>query len=138
MRGRVDEARNLHRYLVQCKRYRPEDIILLTDDQNGIHGQPTREHILKALAWLSQHAYPGERVVVYYSGHGRISAKGSKRRNQQQVISNEGEEETIYPVDFRCFKEGMIKGEVLQEILEPCRRKGAKLSLIIDTHAAVS
>jgi len=64
--------------------------------------------------------------------------KGSKKRNQQEVISNEGEGETIYPVDFRCFKEGMIKSEVLQEILEPCRRKGAKLSVIIDTHTAVS
>ena len=75
--------------------------------------------------------------MVYYSGHGRISVKGSKRSKQQQVILDEGENETIYPVDFRCFREGMIKPEVLDELLEPCRRKGAKLTIVMDVHAAV-
>ncbi|RMZ87213.1 hypothetical protein DV736_g5558, partial [Chaetothyriales sp. CBS 134916] len=135
MKGRTDEARNLSCYLQQVKNYTPESIILLTDDQNGPFGQPTKRNILSALHWLGEHAQQGERLVLYYSGHGRIPAVGKKNTRTKQ--GRQDEIETIYPVDFRSFKEGMIKPEELEELLEPVRRKGAKLTLILDTHAGV-
>ena len=143
MTARVDEARNLHSYLIRCKHYRPEDIILLTDDQNGVFGQPTREHIIKALTWLSAKAYQDEKIVVYYSGHGKMGVKGKKRSSSDKgkgsvaVVGGDEEGETMYPVDFRCFREGTIRPEVTEDLLEPARRKGAKLTIIMDTHGGV-
>ena len=136
MKGRTDEARNLRSYLQQVKHYTPESIIFLSDDQNGPFGQPTKRNILSALHWLGEYTYQGERLVIYYSGHGKVPAVGKKstgRANQ----GRQDEIETIYPVDFRSFKEGMIKPEELEQLLEPVRSKGAKLTLILDTHAGV-
>ena len=170
MKGRTDEARNLARYLEQIKRYRKSDILLLTDDQNGPHGQPAKRNILGALFWLSQHAVQGEKLVLYYSGHGAVATQGrgaKKNKNKKintkavgkgrgkgkgkavekgaEAVGEEGEGEvgeededeeleTIYPVDFRTFKEGMIKPAELQAMLRPARDKGAKLTLILDAH----
>ncbi|ETN42876.1 uncharacterized protein HMPREF1541_02034 [Cyphellophora europaea CBS 101466] len=141
MRGRVDEARNLSRYLQQVKRYRKEDIILLTDDQNGPFGQPTKKNVLGALFWLAKNAQQGEKLVIYYSGHGSVSinkkkAKGKKPSRSSPATADE-EMETIYPVDFRSFKEGMIKPSELQEILKPANDKGAKLTIILDAHTGM-
>ncbi len=138
MKGRTDEARNLSSYLQRVKNYTPESIILLTDDQNGPFGQPTKGNILNALHWLGEHAFEGERIVVYYSGHGKLPAVGKKSSSARATQGQQDEMETIYPVDFRSFKEGMIKSEELEALLEPVRRKGAKLTLILDTHAGIA
>lgn len=139
MKGRIDDARNLSRYLQQIKRYRREDIILLSDDQNGSFSQPTKKNILTALMWLVKNAQPGEKLILYYSGHGRISMKDKKKQrkgSRGSIVSTQDEEmETIYPADFREFKEGMIKPEELEEILKPAKEKGAKITIILDTHA---
>ena len=136
MKGRTDEARNLRNYLQQVKHYTSESIILLTDDQNGPFGQPTKSNILNALHWLGEHAFQGERIVLYYSGHGKLPAVGKK--NTRAAQGQQDEIETIYPVDFRSFKDGMIKSEELEALLEPVRRKGARLTLILDTHAGIA
>lgn len=137
MRGRVDEARNLARYLEQVKGYQKENIMLLTDDQNGPNGQPTKRNILGALFWLAKHAQQGEKLVLYYSGHGRVSTQkknGQKSSRKRSPPVADDDIETIYPVDFRSFKEGMIKPSELEEILRPAREKGAKLTIILDAH----
>jgi len=136
MKGRVDEARNLARYLEQVKSYRKEDIMLLTDDQNGPNGQPTKGNILGALFWLAKQAQEGEKLVLYYSGHGRVSTqkKDGTKASRKTPPAAESDIETIYPVDFRSFKEGMIKPAELDEILKPAREKGAKLTIILDAH----
>ena len=160
MHHRVDEARNLARYLTQVKHYPAQNIMLLTDDQNGPNGQPTKHNILGALFWLARNAREGEKLVLYYSGHGRV-ATAKKRRGRgagaaakgkgKGKIGDDAQEaqgekdaqqdedeadglETIYPVDFRSFKEGMIKPSELQQILKPARDVGAKLTIILDAH----
>jgi hypothetical protein len=177
MPHRVDEARNLARYLRQVKHYPPQNMMLLTDDQNGPNGQPTKRNILGALFWLARNAVSGERLVLYYSGHGSVGrqggrgggrgrsgkkaakqAKGGRKgkgkgkaredgdegRDGEGVDGEEEEEEeegdgleTIYPVDFRSFKEGMIKPAELKEILAPAREAGAKLTIILDCGVGV-
>jgi hypothetical protein len=89
------DARNLYTYLIQAKHYAPENIILLTDDQNGVYGQPTRKNILKALDWVGEAGSTTtspvdrkgkgpatgtqEKVVIYYSGHGQVSTQGKSK-----------------------------------------------------------
>ncbi len=140
MKGRTDEARNLSSYLQQVKHYKSESIILLTDDQNGPFGQSAKRNIVNALHWLGQHAFHGERLVLHYSGDGKVPVVGKNASSGRPILGQEVEIETIYPVDFRSFKEGMIKSEELQvqELLEPVKRKGAKLTLILDTPAGIA
>ena len=82
--------------------------------------------------------------MLYYSGHGKVPAVGKGKGSGGNGGRSKGKEaavdemETIYPVDFRSFKEGMIKPEELEDLLEPIRRKGAKLTLILDSHAGVA
>lgn len=182
------DARNLFTYLTQIKRYTPENIILLTDDQNGAYGQPTRKNILDALSWIGEtagrtharerdsgrragrdrdsrpmHPQAQEKVVIYYSGHGKVAAmnkhpkptsknsKSSSRHSHSHTDSHhasqndnvDGEEaesslETIYPVDFRSFPRGMITPEEMEETLRPAMRRGVKMTVIFDACAAVS
>ncbi len=136
MRGRTDEARSVCNYLQQVQHYDPKSVILLTDDQNGHFSQPNKRNILNALWWLGEYAFQGETIVIYYSGHGEHLAT----KNGELLKTRKGQDkvESIYPVDFRCFQNGMIKPGELEQFLEPIKRKGAKLTLMLDTHAAMA
>jgi metacaspase-1 len=148
LRQSCRDARNLFTYLTQIKGFNKRDVILLTDDQNGVFGQPTRKNILDALSWVGENAERGEKVVIYYSGHGKVAAQGKKGKapSKSSRGGRHGEEkegamaegETIYPVDFRSFPRGMITPEELEERLKPAQRRGVKLTVILDTHAAVA
>lgn len=153
LKGSTDEARNLSRYLQQVKHYRKEDIILLSDAQNGPFSQPTKKNILAALIWLAKNAKQGEKLILYYSGHGKVSLKEKKTKGKgkakatapgrkgsgtsTQAGAEPDEMETIYPVDFRSFEKGMITPEDLEEILKPAKEKGARLTIILDAHAGL-
>ena len=85
--------------------------------------------------------------MIYYSGHGKVAAQGkagsksSRNRHSEKGKGTENamnEGETIYPVDFRSFPRGMISPEEFEERLKPAQRRGAKLTVILDTHAAVA
>ena len=135
MKGRTDEARSLCEYLQQVKHFKPESIILLTDDQNGHFGQPTKQNIRNALKWLGEHAFRGEKIVIYYTGHGQLpSIKEGKLMEAQGKQSGIG---SMYPVDFRSSQEGIINAAEFEELLKPVKRKGAKLTLIYDTQAGI-
>ena len=129
LRKACRDARNFFTYLTQVKHYRPEDMIFLTDDQNGVHSQPTRQNILDAISWIGIHAEPAETAVIFYSGHGSVATQG-------QVQSQE-DVQTIYPVDFRKFPKGMITEEEFHERLKPAQMRGAKLIVVLDTCVAV-
>lgn len=99
------DARNLYTYLIQAKHYAPENIILLTDDQNGVYGQPTRKNILNAMNWIGEkagintndtspdHKCKGhadrtqEKVLIYYSGHGRVSTQGKSKSSNASAAA---------------------------------------------------
>ena len=146
LRQSCRDARNLFTYLTQIKGYRAQDIILLTDDQNGVFGQPTRKNILKALTWVSEKSEPDDKAVIYYSGHGKVATQGKagskssrsrhSEKGKDESAMNEGE--TIYPVDFRSFPRGMITPEEFGETLKTAQRRGVKMTVILDTHAAVA
>ena len=153
-----DSARNLGNYLQQSKGFREEDILLLADDYRGANCEPTKRNIIIALAWLVKNVQQGERLILYYSGHGTVSLKAEEKKRASngrkgiidQMNSGLGSDtgavpdidadadedlEAIFPVDFRAFKEGMITGKQLNEFLAPAKAKGAQLTIILDTHA---
>ncbi len=135
MRGRTDEARSLCEYLRQVKHYAAGSVILLTDDQTGLFGQPTKRNILNALSWLGEYAFQGERIVISYSGHGQLPVIGHDKSSGTQIMHNDTG--SMYPVDFRYFEGGIIKAEELEKFLIPIKRKGAKLTFIFDTQVGI-
>ena len=136
MRGRTDEARSMCEYLQQVKHYAAGSVILLTDDQTGLFGQPTKHNMLHALRWLGEYAFEGEKIVIYYSGHGQLPVVGHESTIKTPVTQYETV--SMYPVDFRYSADGMIKSTELDELLMPMKRKGAKLTIILDTQVGIA
>ena len=131
MRGRTDEARSMSEYLQQVKHYAAGSVILLTDDQTGLFGQPTKRNILHALRWLGERAFQGEKIIIYYSGHGQLPVFGQGKSSRSQIT--QCETGNMYPVDFRYSADGIIKSAEFDELLIPLKRKGTKLTIILDT-----
>ena len=136
MRGRTDEARSMCEYLQQVKHYAAASVILLTDDQTGLFGQPTKRNILHALTWLGAHTFEGEKIVIYYSGHGQLPVVG--QGNTPDAPSMQHEIGSMCPVDFRSSADGVIKSTEFDELLVPMKRKGARLTIILDTQVGIA
>lgn len=63
--GAVADARRMQEYLIADVSYAAEDVLLLID------GAATRAAILSGIEdWLIAGTQPGERVLLYYAGHG--------------------------------------------------------------------
>ena len=121
-------------YLQQVKNYTARSVVLLTDDQTGLFGQPTKHNILHALRWLGEYAFQDEKLVIYYSGHGHVPVD---RPGTTTKPTTQDETGTMYPVDFRDFVDGIITSAELDELLMPIKRRGAKLTVILDSQVAV-
>ncbi|EXJ81362.1 hypothetical protein A1O3_07653 [Capronia epimyces CBS 606.96] len=123
LQGCVDDVKNMSAYLSQAFGYPRENMVTLTDDQYGLHSQPTKANILRAMHWLVQDARPSDVLFFYYSGHGG------------QALGDDGGEgnrdQVIYPVDFRA--DGVIQGEELHRIMVKSLAPGVGLTIMIDT-----
>ncbi|KAK1926005.1 putative metacaspase [Papiliotrema laurentii] len=92
--GCINDAHNVQKFLCERYNYRPEDMVILTDDSRNPRQIPTRANILQAIGWLVQGAQPNDALFFHYSGHG----------GQTQDLDgdeDDGYDEVIYPVDFK-------------------------------------
>lgn len=91
LRGCINDARNIQQFLCSHFGYKPEDIVMLTDDQQDWRKMPTRQNIIDAMQWLVRGAAPNDSLFFHYSGHG----------GQTQDLNgdeDDGHDEVIYPV----------------------------------------
>ncbi|KAJ7137203.1 caspase domain-containing protein [Mycena epipterygia] len=70
LRGCVNDAKHIFSFLVRYAGYRPEDIVVLTDDSPHARAQPTRQNMIDAMHWLVKRAQPHDALFFHYSGHG--------------------------------------------------------------------
>ncbi|KAH8879750.1 hypothetical protein GQ53DRAFT_671441, partial [Thozetella sp. PMI_491] len=117
LRGCTADVRNMTNYLVENFGYHRQDMILLTDDQQGPVSQPTKQNILRALHWLVKGARPNDSLFFYYSGHGPNTGLDG---------------EFIYPVDFRQF--GHISDEEMHRIIVQPLQSGVHLTVMFDSY----
>ncbi len=68
LRGCINDVKNVSTFLMETYGYKREDMVLLTDDQNMPSGQPTKQNILRAMAWLVAGAQPNDSLFLHYSG----------------------------------------------------------------------
>lgn len=124
--GCINDANNVKRFLQLTYHYRDEDIVLLTDDARNPAQIPTRQNILRAMGWLVAGAQPNDSLFFHYSGHG----------GQTQDLDgdeDDGNDETIYPCDFKQTQPGHIVDDEMHDIMVRPLPAGCRLTAIFDS-----
>ncbi|KAG5363747.1 Metacaspase-1 [Yarrowia sp. B02] len=124
LRGCINDVHNLQRYLVQRAGYKPDDMVILTDDQRDQRSIPTKQNILQACQWLVKGAQPNDSLVFHFSGHGG-------QEKDLDGDEDDGYDECIYPVDFQ--RAGSIIDDVLHDILVKTLPPGCRLTALFDS-----
>ncbi|KAF3907481.1 Metacaspase-1A [Arthrobotrys entomopaga] len=124
LNGCINDVMNVRNFLIQAYKYRPEDMVILTDDQSNPLSIPKRDNILRAMKWLVQDAQPNDSLFFHFSGHGG------------QVKDLDGDEadgydETIYPVDYQT--KGHIVDDLMHDIMVKPLKPGVRLTAIFDS-----
>ncbi|KAF8896346.1 peptidase C14 [Infundibulicybe gibba] len=124
LRGCINDAQNIQRFLCTNYGYKKEDIVMLTDDATNPRQLPTKANILSAMQWLVNGAAPNDSLFFHCGlGHGG------------QVKDHDGDEgdgydEVIYPV---CFQNGEIVDDLMHKIMVKPLPAGCRLTAIFDS-----
>ncbi|KIY73849.1 hypothetical protein CYLTODRAFT_416504 [Cylindrobasidium torrendii FP15055 ss-10] len=119
LRGCINDARHVREFLIKRWGYKPEDIVILTDDNPNPRSMPTRANILDAMRWLVRNAQPNDSLVFHYSGHG-----GQVKDKDGDEV--DGLDEVIYPVDFKTSRY-IVDDEMHRIMVKPLPR-GCRLT----------
>lgn len=124
LRGCINDANNIKRFLVQSYGYKEEDIVMLTDDARDPRSIPTKDNIMRAMQWLVQGAQQNDSLFFHYSGHGGQT---------KDLDGDEGDgfDEVIYPVDFK--RAGHIVDDVMHDVMVRPLPPGCRLTAIFDS-----
>jgi hypothetical protein len=108
LRGCINDVKNMSGFLNGHFGYKREDMVILTDDQQGPMSQPTKANIIRAMHWLVKDAQPNDSLFFHYSGHGGQTP-------DLDGDEEDGYDEVIYPVDFR--EQGHIVDDEMHNIM---------------------
>ncbi|OJA20138.1 hypothetical protein AZE42_09303 [Rhizopogon vesiculosus] len=124
LRGCINDANNIKRFLITQFRYKEEDMVILTDDARDPRQIPTQQNILRAMEWLVRDARPNDSLFFHYSGHGG-------QTKDLDGDEEDGYDEVIYPVDFK--QNGHIVDDVMHQIMVKPLPPGCRLTAIFDS-----
>lgn len=68
LRGCINDVHNVSRYLIENFGYQRDDMVILTDDQQNPMSRPTKQNMLRAMAWLVNGVQPNDSLFFHYSG----------------------------------------------------------------------
>ncbi|KAI0685326.1 caspase domain-containing protein [Cytidiella melzeri] len=124
LKGCINDARNVQRFICTHFGYKADDIVMLTDDAQNPRQIPTKQNIIQAMQWLVRDAHPNDSLFFHYSGHGGQT---------KDVDGDEadGYDETIYPVDFK--QNGHIVDDVMHDVMVKPLPPGCRLTAIFDS-----
>ncbi|CAO2827134.1 unnamed protein product [Amaranthus hypochondriacus] len=123
LKGCINDAKCMKFLLVNRFKFPEDEILMLTEEEEGPYRIPTIENIRMGMAWLVAGCRPGDSLVFYYSGH------GAQQRNYNGD-ELDGFDETLCPLDFET--RGMIVDDEINETIVRPLPRGAKLHAIID------
>ncbi|KAI0083445.1 peptidase C14, caspase domain-containing protein [Irpex rosettiformis] len=124
LHGCVNDAKNMRNFLIHYWGYKPEDIVLLTDDAALPRARPTRANVLDAMRWLVRDAREHDSLFFHYSGHG----SQVKDRDGDEI---DGYDEVILPVDFA--RAGYISDDLMHQIMIHPLPKNCRLTALFDS-----
>ncbi|KAK0461836.1 caspase domain-containing protein [Desarmillaria tabescens] len=123
LKGCINDARHIRDFLMHHWGYKPEDIVMLTDDSTNPRSQPTRKNMLDGMRWLVKNAQPHDSLFFHYSGHGGQT----KDQDGDEV---DGYDEVIFPVDFK--RRGQIIDDEMHSIMVKPLPAGCRLTALFD------
>ena len=103
LRGCINDARHISRFINERYGFFWEDMVILTEDQPNPVAQPTRANIIRGMQWLVKDAQPHDSLFFHYSGHGGQTVDFDFHHLN-------GYDDTIFPLDWK--KAGQIISEV--------------------------
>ncbi|KAI9635791.1 putative metacaspase [Dioszegia hungarica] len=124
LKGCINDARNVEKFLCTRYNYRSEDIVMLTDDARNPRQIPTKANIIAAMQWLVAGAKPNDALFFHYSGHGGQTA-------DLDGDEDDGFDEVIYPLDFK--QAGHIVDDDMHNIMVRALPPGCRLTAIFDS-----
>ncbi|OBZ72373.1 Metacaspase-1 [Grifola frondosa] len=126
LKGCINDARNVKRFLESEYGYKEDDIVMLTDDAQNPRQVPTFQNIIAAMQWLVRGAQPNDSLFFHckYSGHGG-------QTKDLDGDEADGYDEVIYPVDFQSS--GHIVDDMMHDILVKPLPPGCRLTAIFDS-----
>jgi len=125
--GCINDIKNFKDLLINKFGYKPENITMLSDDQDAAH-MPTKKNILDNMNRIVAQLLPGDTFFIEYSGHG-----GNVKSNDSDEDNNPdtpGQDDCLYPCDFN--DNGIIVDDDLKANLVNKIPQGAKLVCIFD------
>lgn len=124
LKGCINDARNVSRFLMQNYGYREDDIVMLTDDAPNPAQIPTKANIERAMQWLVRDAQPNDSLFFHYSGHGG-------QTKDLDGDEQDGYDEVIYPVDYETA--GHIVDDDMHFAMVRPLPAGCRLTAIFDS-----
>ncbi|KAJ3559515.1 hypothetical protein NP233_g11245 [Leucocoprinus birnbaumii] len=124
LRGCINDANNVRRWLIKYHGFKSEDIVLLTDDTSNRRHLPTRQNLIDAMKWLVRSAKPHDSLFFHYSGHGG-------QIEDQDGDEADGFDEVIFPLDYK--DKGMIVDDELHDIMVSPLPTGCRLTALFDS-----
>lgn len=124
LRGCINDAKHVYSFLVRRYGYKPEDVVMLTDDSPHARAQPTRKNMIDAMHWLVSDARPNDSLFFHYSGHG-----GQTRDLDGDEV--DGYDEVIFPVDYK--RAGQIVDDEMNNIMVKPLPAGCRLTAVFDS-----
>lgn len=121
LHGPKNDVKAIHTLLTDTLSFKPESIRILTD------GKATKAAILSSMdEWLVKGTQPGDRVYVFFSGHG-LQVKDASGDEE------DGMDEAISTYDLKAGETdwtNVILDDELEAVLE--KMKGRAVTLVID------
>ncbi|KAA8915156.1 hypothetical protein TRICI_002701 [Trichomonascus ciferrii] len=124
LKGCINDARAVSKFLKDKYGYREEDMVILTDDQKDPRSHPTKANILRGMQWLVAGAQTNDTLFLHFSGHGGQTEDTSGDED-------DGYDEVIYPVDFQ--RAGHIVDDQIHDICVRPLMPGVRLTALFDS-----
>jgi len=125
--GCINDVKNVREMLINKFDYKPENIVVLTDDQTGEH-LPTKKNILDNINRMVAVLQKNDTFMIHYSGHG--GSVKSQDGDEDNNPDTPGQDDCLYPCDFNS--NGIIVDDDLKANLVNKIPQGAKLVMIAD------
>jgi len=126
LNGCVNDAKNVRQFLMKSWGFKPENIVVLTDDTRDPKRLPTKANILGAMKWLVKDAKAHDSLFFHYSGHG-----GQIRDTDGDEV--DGYDEVIFPLDYEQKNVGIISDDILNDFLVRTIPDGCRLTALFDS-----
>ncbi|KAK9329806.1 caspase domain-containing protein [Lipomyces starkeyi] len=124
LKGCINDVKNISNFLTQRYGYKYEDMVILTDDQNGQRSIPTKANMISAMQWLVKNSQPNDSLFFHYSGHG-----GQTR--DLNGDEDDGFDEVVYPVDYQTA--GHLVDDDMHDIMVRPLQPGVRLTAVFDS-----